>query len=94
MTAGPVEEGVTQEKQIVITVSSLTFSYTYLPYFSLHLIAGLLETAHGEKSQTVITALYPTILSTSIYTDQFAIYAILWLNKNTPYLLTQCFLIV
>ena len=56
MTAGPVEEGVTQEKQIVITVSSLTFSYTYLLYFSLHLIAGLLETTHGEKSQKVITA--------------------------------------
>ena len=68
MTAGPVEEGVTQEKQTVITVSSLTFSYIYLLYFSLHLIARLLETAHGEKSQTIITALYPTILSTSITT--------------------------
>ena len=71
MTAGPVEEGVTQEKQTVISVSSLTFSYiyllyftfhsltfsyTYLTYFSLHLIAGLLETTHGEKSQKVITA--------------------------------------
>ena len=66
----------------------------HLPYFTLHLIAGLLETTHGEKSQTVITALYLTILSTFITTGQFAIYAILWLNINTPYLLTQRFLIV
>ena len=64
-------------------VSSLTFSYTWLTDFTLHFIAGPLDTTHCEKSPPVITVLCSTLFCTSIYTDQFAIHAVLCLNVNT-----------
>ena len=58
MTAGPAKEGVTQEKQTVITVLCPDFSLLPVPnllYFTVHSwMAG-----HHEKKQTVITALCP-----------------------------------
>ena len=84
MTAGPAKEGVAQEKQTVITaLCPASHSYHCLTYSTLHSLVGLQDNTNGEKSQTVITALCPALLCTSFYSDQFEIYAVLWLNVKT-----------